>query len=353
MMHDEPLPPPSTIKDEFRLSLKNKEFIQESRNTIKNILSGKDNRFLLIVGPCSIHDPLAGAEYAAKLKELANEVSSTCYIVMRSYFEKPRTTSGWKGLLYDPNLDGSHNIYKGICLCRQFLLNLADLEMPAATEFLDPITPWYFGDLVTWGCIGARTVGSQIHRQFASGLSMPMGFKNGTNGDIEIAVNGASSASMPHTFIGLGEKGQASIVHTKGNPYTHVVLRGGNNGPNYDPTSICQVLDLLEKAELPLRILVDCSHDNAEKQHQKQIKVFQSAIEQVAGGNLTIKGLLLESYLHAGNQKIKTPLKYGVSLTDPCLDWDTTSQLISWGHSQLKKMSSIQVSYESQYVHQN
>ena len=340
MMKFEELPSPQAIHNQLPISKKQQKFVLESRKTIKSILNGLDRRLLLIIGPCSIHDEKSALEYASELKKLSDEVSESFFIVMRAYFEKPRTTSGWKGLMYDPNLDNSNDLIKGINISRSMLLELADREIPTATEFLDPITPYYFGDLISWGCIGARTAESQIHRQMVSGLTIPFGFKNRTDGDIEIAVNAASSASSPHTFIGLDNQGKAAILHTQGNPDTHIVLRGGLSVTNYDPTSINTALQHLQKAKLPQRLLIDCSHDNSSKKPENQPQVFQSVLNQVVEGNDNIRGMALESHLYAGSQpmpSLTSPLKYAISLTDPCLDWETTKKLILWGHEMLIK----------------
>lgn len=315
----------------FPLHSKHKLFIEEARSTIREILNGNDSRILLIVGPCSIHDQKSAKEFAILLKELQRKVRSQFFIVMRVYCEKPRTTSGWKGFLYDPLLDGSYEIKLGIQWTRQLLLDLSDFEIPIATEFLDPMTAFYYDDLVTWGSIGARSSSSQIHRQLASDLAMPIGFKNGVAGDISAAINGALAASYSHKYIRIDEDGEATITTTAGNPDSHVVLRGGESGPNYDKFSVSNTLLQLEKLNLPARLLVDCSHHNSFKQHTQQIQVFQSVIDQIKQGNHQIKGLMLESHLNEGNQELtsrKTTLKYGVSITDSCLDWYSTSELI-------------------------
>lgn len=353
-MREEALITPESMKRDIPCKPAQARFISQSKKCVRDILEGRDNRTLLIVGPCSIHDLKACKEYAIRLKELSEEVGSSFFMVMRSYFEKPRTTTGWKGLLYDPKLDGSHDIALGLRLCREFLLELAEMELPAATEFLDPITPCYYGDLISWGCIGARTSASQIHRQIASGLDIPIGFKNGTDGNLDVAVNGIHSASLPHTFVGIGDGGQASIVHTKGNPYAHLVLRGGVDGPNYDLKSVENAMDLLDKAGVPSRILIDCSHDNSGKQYERQIPVFKSTIRHIASGRQSIKGILLESHLFAGNQKIPEAhhlLQYAVSLTDPCLDWESTQQLIRWSHSVLQEQQAGQAPFAEEYAH--
>jgi 3-deoxy-7-phosphoheptulonate synthase len=341
---------------ELPISTAQQQFIEKTRHEIKQIIEGKDPRLLLIVGPCSIHDTIAAKEYARKLHALAQSVSDTFLIVMRVYFEKPRTTLGWKGFLYDPWLDGSHDIPSGIRMTRRLLLDLAELEIPTAAEFLDISSAYYFGDLLSWGCIGARTAASQTHRQVASGLSMPVAFKNSTDGNVDIAINGVINASSPHTFIGMNAHGRLSTVHTSGNTHGHIVLRGGESKPNYDPESISYTLERLQKANLPACLLIDCAHDNSSRKHEQQALVFQSIINQIVEGNREIRGALLESHLFSGNQPMTnaSQLKYAVSLTDPCLNWETTEHLIRWGGSMLKKerchekKSSIQYCLSSQ-----
>lgn len=315
-------------------------FIEESRQTVRAILNGHDPRLLLIVGPCSVHERLSAKEYAYRLRELAEAVSSQFFLVMRAYCEKPRTACGWKGFLYDPLLDGSHAMHLGIEWTRQLLLELAEMKVPAATEFLDPLTALYYDDLITWGSIGARTASSQTHRQLASGLQMPMGFKNGVAGNISAAVNGALAASLPHTYMRICENGSPTIARTAGNQDTHIVLRGGDSGPNYDPSSVSDALARLEKVKLPPRLLIDCSHQNSEKKYDRQAGVFQSVVHQIIEGNANIRGLMLESHLHAGNQLLPQDLgelTYGVSITDACLDWASTAHLITWGAQHLQQ----------------
>jgi len=336
----ESLPAPYTLKQEIPLSAQQHAFIIESRRQIEKILRGEDKRLLLIVGPCSIHNINGAKEYAEKLHALAKDVSEPFLLIMRAYFEKPRTSKGWKGLLYDPHLNDTQDMATGLRHSREVLLALADFKIPAATEFLDPATPNYIGDLISWSCIGARTAESQVHRQFASGLPMPVAFKNSTSGNVDVAINGVLSAKTPHAFFGIDESGHISIVRTKGNPHAHIVLRGGESHPNYDPDSIAKVLEKLQKNQLAKNIIVDCSHDNSRRDHEKQMTVFQSIIEQSSQGNDAIKGLILESNLSAGCQPIhadKSLLNYAVSLTDPCLDWKTTEALIRNAASQLHK----------------
>jgi 3-deoxy-7-phosphoheptulonate synthase len=333
------LPSPNELKHELPITPQQVEFIDNARSQIVQILNGEDPRILLIVGPCSIHDITAAKEYAIKLRQLIDRLSHTFFILMRVYFEKPRTVLGWKGLLYDPLLDGSYDIETGLHWTRQLLLDLAELQIPAASEFLDPLSPSYFDDLISWACIGARTAESQMHRQMASGLHMPVAFKNSTEGSIEGAVNGILAAASPHSFLGVEENGRLAVKHTLGNPHGHLVLRGGKRKPNYDAHSIAFALESLQKAHLPPRLLVDCSHDNANRNHEQQVHVFQSVMAQRTEGNISIRGVSLESNLYAGSQTLSGDalmLQYGVSLTDPCLDWTTTEQLILWGHDLLE-----------------
>jgi 3-deoxy-7-phosphoheptulonate synthase len=314
------------------------EFIAAARSEIRRLIFTNDKRFLFIVGPCSIHDLAAGREYAERLAKLSREVADRIVIVMRVYFEKPRTTVGWKGLVMDPHLDGTHDIAAGLRLGRKFLRDVLDLGLPTATEFLDPITPQYVADLVCWGAIGARTAESQTHRQMASGLSMPLGFKNGTDGSITTAINAIKAAAQPHTFLGINLDGSASAIVTRGNPNCHVVLRGGSSGPNYSPSHIAQTEALLAKAGLPKSILVDCSHDNSAKQPQRQPEVMRELIRQISAGNTSIMGAMVESNLEAGSQPFPQPreaLRYGVSITDGCIDWSTTEALVREIHDAL------------------
>ncbi|MFI5343179.1 MAG: 3-deoxy-7-phosphoheptulonate synthase [Chlamydiales bacterium] len=328
------LPSYGDLKSRYCMSSLQSDFIKQSRQTIINILNGIDPRLLLIIGPCSIHDLKSAREFAEQLKELAAAISSQFFTVMRVYCEKPRTTAGWKGILYDPFLDGSNQIKAGIELTRQLLLDLADLGVPAATEFLDPLTAYYYNDLISWGSIGARTSSSQTHRQLASGLAMPMGIKNGIAGNVSAAIDGVIAASLPHAYIGINSAGVKSIIRTNGNPNAHIVLRGGESGPNYDPLSVSDALSKLEQASLSPRLVIDCSHHNSNKQHYHQTVVFQSLLQQIIEGNTNIRGCLLESHLFAGSQPLTgdpKQLEYGISITDPCLDWKTTRHLLLWG----------------------
>ncbi len=332
------LPSPAALLAELPKTEAQAEFVARARREIHRLIFTDDKRFLLVVGPCSIHDLEAGRDYARRLAALAQEVADRVMIVMRVYFEKPRTTVGWKGLIMDPRLDGSNDIATGLRLARTFLRNVLDLGLPTATELLDPITPQYIADLICWSAIGARTTESQTHRQMASGLSMPLGFKNGTDGSIATAINAIKAAAQPHTFLGINLDGSASAIVTRGNPDCHVVLRGGADGPNYSPAHIAQTEQLLGKAGLPRSILVDCSHDNSHKQPERQPEVLRALLEQIIAGNHSIMGAMIESNLHAGNQPFPQPraqLQYGVSITDGCIDWATTENLVRKLHAAL------------------
>lgn len=332
-----PLISPRKLKQELPATITQKQFIEQSRKQVRQILNGFDPRLLLILGPCSIHDIEAAKHYATLLRGLIEEVQDEFFIVMRTYFEKPRTSLGWKGLIYDPLLDGSNDIHTGLRWSRKLLLDLAQSNIPTATEILDPATSCYFNDLISWGCIGARTTSSQIHRQMASGLNLPVAFKNNTDGNIELAVNGTLSASKPHSYIGMNEEGSISSFRSQGNPDCHIVLRGGEYKTNYDPDSINLAVSMLGKAKLPLRLLVDCSHDNSKRDYGKQAEVFENVVSQIVAGNQYIRGMILESNLEAGNQILgASPLRYGVSITDPCLDWTSTITMIRKAHQILK-----------------
>lgn len=317
-----------------------KEFVEQSRQTVKNILDKKkeDNRFVMVVGPCSIHDPEAAMDYAERLKSLADKVSDTIYIIMRVYFEKPRTTVGWKGLINDPDLNNQYDVEKGLRIARELLIKINSMGLPAGTEMLDPITPQYYSDLISWSAIGARTTESQTHRELASGLSMPVGFKNGTNGSLEVAINALQSSMNPHSFLGVKEDGKVSIVKTTGNKYGHVVLRGGDSGPNHHPEMVNKTEELLAKFTLRKAIMIDCSHANSNKDHKLQPAVLKEVIDQVANGNRSIIGAMLESNIKEGNQKLGdgTNLTYGVSVTDKCLGWEDTESSILQAYEHLK-----------------
>jgi 3-deoxy-7-phosphoheptulonate synthase len=332
------LPSPAALLAELPKTDAQAEFVTHARHEIHRLIFTDDKRFLLIIGPCSIHDLKAGRVYASRLAGLAREVADRVMIVMRVYFEKPRTTVGWKGLIMDPHLDGSHDIATGLRTARTFLREVLDLGLPTATELLDPITPQYIADLICWSAIGARTAESQTHRQMASGLSMPLGFKNGTDGSITTAINAIKAGAQPQTFLGINLDGAASAIVTRGNPSCHVVLRGGNTGANYSPAHIVQTEQLLAKAGLPKAILVDCSHDNSAKQPERQPDVVRELLAQIAAGNTSIMGAMVESNLEAGNQPFPQPkdkLRYGVSITDACIDWNTTENLVRELHTAL------------------
>lgn len=333
---------PRTLKENLPMSEKVNATVAAARKTIQKILRGEDERLLVVVGPCSIHDPEAALEYAGKLAELREELSDRLYIVMRVYFEKPRTTVGWKGLINDPHLDGSYDIEAGLEKARHLLLEVAKMEMPAGTEFLDSIVPQYISDLVSWAAIGARTTESQTHREMASGLSMPVGYKNGTDGSLQIALDAMQAAQAPHSFLGIDQDGFTSIVRTGGNRDGHVVLRGGHSRTNYDEESIAAAIAALEKAGQNPGLMVDCSHANSLKKHARQEEVARSAVEQRAAGNKAIIGLMIESFLNEGNQPLTedlSDLKYGVSVTDACLSWEATERVLRNAHEQLAKSS--------------
>ena len=326
-----PLPSPISVLSEISRNDQQAAFVAHSRETIRSILGGKDKRLLVIAGPCSIHDTEAGIEYARQFQKLAQELKEQIYLVMRVYFEKPRTTVGWKGLIMDPDLDGSDNIAKGLTLAREFLREVISLEIPTATELLDPITPQYIADLICWSAIGARTSESQTHRQMASGLSMPIGFKNTISGDLRAAINAIGAATNPQTFLGVSEEGIASAVSTSGNPDCHVILRGGEEGPNYHQESVCSALEQIQTAGLYPSLMIDASHANCAKDHQRMPSVFQEIVQQRVEGNTGIVGAMLESNRHAGNQPFPRPLQdltYGKSITDKCIDWPTTESLL-------------------------
>ncbi len=335
------LPTPHDVISALPLSAKAEKTVLQGREAVRRILDREDPRVFVVVGPCSIHDIKAAHEYAEKLKGLADEVGDTLQIIMRVYFEKPRTTVGWKGLINDPFMDDSFHIEKGLYLARELLLHLSELGLPTSTEALDPISPQYLGDLITWTAIGARTTESQTHRELASGLSTPLGFKNGTDGNLDIAINALHSASAPHHFLGINQKGQCAVIRTRGNRYGHVVLRGGNGKPNYDSVSIALAEQELTKAKLPLNIVVDCSHGNSNKDPALQALVADNCANQIVEGNRSIVGLMLESNLGWGNQKIPADLKqlkYGVSVTDACIDWAATEKLLRSMRDKLKNV---------------
>ncbi len=315
------------------------ETVAIGRRDLQRILAREDHRLMVVVGPCSIHDPVAGLDYARRLKALADEVSDTLLLVMRVYFEKPRTSTGWKGFVNDPRMDDSFHIEEGVRKAREFLLRIAELGLPAGTEALDPITPQYLGDLIAWTAIGARTSESQTHREMSSGLSTPVGFKNATDGDLGAAVNGILSASHPHSFLGINDQGQAAIVRTRGNAQGHLVLRGGSGRPNYDTVSISLAETALRKAGLAENIVVDCSHANSLKNPRLQPLVLQDCGHQILRGNTSIVGVMVESFIEEGNQPIPADLsrlRYGCSVTDACLGWDDTVTMLRETHNLLK-----------------
>ena len=328
---NEPLITPEQLKQSLPLQGQAQDTVKAARETIFSILDRKDPRLFVVVGPCSIHDVDAALDYAARLKELAAKVEDTLYIVMRVYFEKPRTSIGWKGLINDPHLDDSFKIEEGLRIGRKLLLDIAELGLPASTEALDPISPQYMQDLIAWSAIGARTTESQTHREMSSGLSSPVGFKNGTDGGLMVAINAMQSVSSPHRFLGISSEGQVSVVTTKGNPYAHVVLRGGSNGPNYDTVHVAQCETALEKGGVSQNIMIDCSHANSSKDPDVQPLVLKDISHQILEGNKSIIGVMLESHINHGNQSIPddlSQLKYGVSVTDACMDWGTTEKAI-------------------------
>jgi 3-deoxy-7-phosphoheptulonate synthase len=325
-----PLIPPAILMEEIHPGEQAILRIAQARRQISDIVHGTDDRLLVVVGPCSVHDPDAALDYAKRLKSLSDQHLDDLFIVMRTYFEKPRTTVGWKGLINDPKLDGSFDINHGLRIARGLLSTMAELDLPTGTEFLDPISPQFVADLISWGAIGARTTESQVHRELASGLSMPVGFKNGTRGTIIIAVEAAKAARNPHHFLSVTKQGLAAIVATKGNLDCHVILRGGAGKPNYDPASIAETVRMLEAEGLDGRVMVDCSHANSGKDHEKQAGVAAAIAEQVAGGSTGVFGVMLESFLVGGRQD-KAPgveLTYGQSITDACMSWEATVPVI-------------------------
>ena len=336
---NEALITPQQLKHEMPLTEVAQRTVTHGRQVIRDILDGKDHRLFVVIGPCSIHDVKAAHEYAERLKVLAERVSDSLFLVMRVYFEKPRTTVGWKGLINDPYLDDSFKIQDGLSIGRQLLLDLAEIGLPTATEALDPISPQYLQDLISWAAIGARTTESQTHREMASGLSSAVGFKNGTDGGLAVAINALQSVSRPHRFLGINQQGGVSIVTTKGNPYGHVVLRGGNGKPNYDSVSVALCEQELSKGGIQPNIMVDCSHANSNKDPALQPLVMENVANQIVEGNNSIIGLMVESHLGWGSQSIPKDLcqlKYGVSITDACIDWDTTEKAVLAMRDKLK-----------------
>ncbi|MDA0366076.1 MAG: 3-deoxy-7-phosphoheptulonate synthase [Chloroflexi bacterium] len=333
----DPLISPDDLAREVPGSARALEAIVRGRNEIAAVLRGEDKRLLVITGPCSIHDEQAGLEYASRLAELSERVRDQILIVMRVYFEKPRTVLGWKGMVYDPHLDGSFAIGEGLHRARGLLLKIAEMGIPTATEFLDPIVPQYLSDLVSWAAVGARTTESQTHRQMASGLSMPVGFKNTTAGSVKIAADAIQAAQAAQAFLGIDHQGRTAVIHTTGNASSHLVLRGSDDGPNYEAAAVASALETLRKANLEPRLIVDCSHMNAAKDHTREGGVFRDVLEQRLAGNDGIVGVMLESHLFEGSQPLGDgkSLKYGVSVTDACIGWDETETLITDAQRQL------------------
>ena len=324
----EALPSPSEIKQDLPATPDVADRVLEARRRVRDILERRDRRLLVVVGPCSIHDTDAATEYARRLRALARETSESLYIVMRAYFEKPRTTVGWKGFINDPHLDDSFRIEEGIRRARQLLIDITRIGLPLSTEALDPIMPQYLHDLITWSAIGARTTESQTHREMASGLSSSVGVKNGTDGGLDVAVNALKSMTRPHRFLGINPSGEVAVIHTRGNDLAHIVLRGGHAGANYDPASIQACEEALRKAGLPTNIMVDCSHANSGKDHRRQPGVARAVTRQIENGNNSIIGIMLESNLAEGGQALGQDLRYGVSITDACIGWECTESLL-------------------------
>lgn len=335
----QPLITPAQLKAELPLSDKARDMVLNGRKTIRNILDGKDNRLFVVIGPCSIHDPVAAHDYADRLKALSEKVKDTLYIVMRVYFEKPRTTVGWKGLVNDPDMNDSFDIEKGLHIGRKLLLELNEKGLPCATEALDPNSPQYLQDLISWSAIGARTTESQTHREMSSGLSSPVGFKNGTDGGLTVAINAMQAVQSGHSFLGLNEDGQVAVIRTKGNPYGHVVLRGGSGKPNYDASAVAQTEAALSKAKVSYKIMIDASHANSNKDPFLQPLVLENITQQIIDGNQSIVGLMVESHIKGGRQDIPSDLsklEYGMSVTDGCIDWQTTEDTLLKMHEALK-----------------
>ncbi len=341
---------PKQFKQQYPINESIEAHVEKSRETLRNILDRKDNRLIVVVGPCSVHDTKAAIEYAERLSKLADELKDDLFIVMRVYFEKPRTTVGWKGLINDPYLDGSFQIEKGMSLGRDLMIKINELGLPIANEALDPISPQYMQDLISWSAIGARTTESQTHREMASGLSVPIGFKNGTDGGLEVAINALQSASNGHSFLGIDAEGKVSIVHSSGNQYSHVVLRGGGGKPNYDSVNVRLTERELRASNLPINIMIDCSHANSSKDPELQPLVLDNIAQQILEGNQSIIGVMLESHLKAGNQKLtddKSQLEYGMSITDGCISWETTENSL---RQLAKKLSGFKHSVGQNYV---
>ncbi len=340
---------PTEIKRRVPLTERAERTVLAGRQVVESILDRRDPRLMVVVGPCSIHDPVAALDYARRLKALSDEIADTIAVVMRVYFEKPRTTTGWKGLINDPHMNDSFDIEHGLQLARKVLLDINELGLPAGTEALDPISPQYLGDLVAWSAIGARTTESQTHREMASGLSTPVGFKNGTDGGLQVAINALLSVSNPHSFLGINTEGKVVIVRTRGNGYGHIVLRGGAKGPNYDSVTVTLVEKELSRHSLPANIVVDCSHANSNKDPSLQPLVLQDVVSQIVEGNRSIVGAMLESHIHAGSQSIPSDLSrlaYGVSVTDGCIDWDSTARALREARARLKEVLPARVAHK-------
>ncbi len=337
----EEMPSPAEVKGRLPIDDRGAQTVVEARRTLEAILDGRDPRLFAVVGPCSIHDPVAGLDYARRLRALADEVKDTLFVVMRVYFEKPRTSVGWKGLINDPHMDDSFRIDEGMVMARRFLLDVTALGLPTGTEALDPIAPQYLGDLIAWTAIGARTSESQTHREMSSGLSTPVGFKNGTDGDLDAAVNAILSASRPHAFLGISDHGRSAIVRTSGNRYGHLVLRGGGGRPNFDTVSVSLAEQSLKKSGLRQAIVVDCSHGNSWKKPELQPLVLRDVLHQIRDGNRSVVGVMVESFLEAGSQPIPADLrqlKYGCSVTDACVGWDTTVEMLRGADAALREI---------------
>lgn len=333
-----PLITPNELKASLPMTATANETVAEGRETIQRILSREDRRLVAIVGPCSIHDPQAAIDYAGRLNELRAEVGDHIFLVMRTYFEKPRTVTGWKGLINDPNLDGSYDMRTGLHKARSLLLKVNEMGLPAATEVLDPIVPQYIADLVSWAAIGARTTESQTHRELASGLSMPVGFKNSTDGNLRVAFNALLSARQGHHFLGIDQDGRTAVIETRGNPFGHIILRGGQDRPNYDPVSIAMTEEQLKEEGLPPLVMIDCSHDNSGKRPRLQAHVLKSIVQQRLDGDDCLIGFMLESNIEEGNQPLNGvggQRRYGLSITDACLGWDETASLLRFARDEL------------------
>ncbi len=333
-----PLITPNELKASFPMTVVANETVAEGRETIQRILSREDKRLVAIVGPCSIHDPEAALDYAGRLNELRDEIGDHIFLVMRTYFEKPRTVTGWKGLINDPNLDGSYDMLTGLSKARSLLLKVNEMGLPAATEVLDPIVPQYIADLVSWAAIGARTTESQTHRELASGLSMPVGFKNSTDGNLRVAFNALLSARQGHHFLGIDQDGRTAVIETRGNPFGHIILRGGQDRPNYDPVSIAMTEEQLKEEGLPPLVMIDCSHDNSGKRPRLQAHVLKSIVQQRLDGDDCLIGFMLESNIEEGNQPLKGvggQRRYGLSITDACLGWGETASLLRFARDEL------------------